>query len=124
MGEMTAAPRFGLRERKRRATRATIQRAALKLFLEQGYEQTTTSEIAAAAEVSPGTLFNYFRRKEDLVLDEDDPYFIALFDARPADEPLLVAMGTAMRQFIGPMLADASDEIWVRARLIGEVPAL
>lgn len=120
----TAAPRFGHRERKRRATRAAIQRAALQLFLEKGYEQTTTSEIAAAADVSPGTLFNYFGRKEDLILDEDDPYFIALFEARPADEPLLVAVGAAMRQFIGPMLAEAGEELWVRARLIGEVPAL
>ena len=124
MGDSTAPTRFGLRERKRRATRAAIQRAALKLFLEKGYEQTTTSEIAAAAEVSPGTLFNYFGRKEDLILDEDDPYFISLFEARPAEESLLEAMAAAMHQFLGMLIPEAGDELWVRARLIGNVPAL
>ncbi len=50
----------GLRERKKQKTRESIQRTALRLFGKQGYEATTVEQIAAAAEISPSTFFNYF----------------------------------------------------------------
>jgi AcrR family transcriptional regulator len=49
-------------------TRATILAAAEKLFLRNGYEQTTTRDIASAAEIAAGTLFNYFPSKETLAM--------------------------------------------------------
>ena len=49
-------PRPSLRERKKAKTRAAIQEHALRLFHEQGYEETTVEQIADAAEVSPSTL--------------------------------------------------------------------
>ncbi|NYI07913.1 TetR/AcrR family transcriptional regulator [Allostreptomyces psammosilenae] len=57
----------GLRERKKQRTRRALFEAAMRLFAEKGYEQTTVAEIAAAADVSTKTLFNYFPGKEDLV---------------------------------------------------------
>lgn len=57
----------GLRERKKNETRARIQRAALELFHEKGYEATTVEEIAARADVGKGTFFNYFPRKDALL---------------------------------------------------------
>jgi AcrR family transcriptional regulator len=42
--------------------------AALELFAEQGYEKTTIDQIAERADVARGTFFNYFQRKEDLVI--------------------------------------------------------
>ncbi|WP_280276604.1 TetR/AcrR family transcriptional regulator [Nocardia wallacei] len=58
----------GLRERKKQQTRQAISDAAISLFLDAGYEQTSVTAIAEAAAVSRRTLFSYFPAKEDLVL--------------------------------------------------------
>jgi len=49
------------------ATRERILQAARRLFVENGYEATTTRDIAQAAEIATGTLFNYFPTKEAVV---------------------------------------------------------
>ena len=89
----------GLRERKKARTRDAIQRHALRLFAEQGYEATTIEQIAEAAEVSPSTFFRYFPTKEDVVLaDEYDPMILAAFHAQPADVPPVRALRNAVRE--------------------------
>ncbi|MBJ6761801.1 TetR family transcriptional regulator [Myxococcaceae bacterium JPH2] len=115
----------GLRERKKRATRAAIQRAALQLFTQQGYDQTTTEEIARAADVSLGTLFNYFPNKEALVGDEYDPLFIRLLESRPPDEPPFTAIRQAIEAMLRSILAEEDRGFMMaRAKLTLEVPAL
>src|SRR5256714_14464550 len=49
------------------ATRQTILRTARRLFAENGYEATRTRDIARAAGIASGTLFNYFQTKEAIV---------------------------------------------------------
>lgn len=42
--------------------------AAIKLFAEKGYSNTSTAEIAKAADVSEGTIFKHYKTKEQLLL--------------------------------------------------------
>jgi len=60
---------MGVRERKRELTRDALFDAAVALFVEQGYEATTMEAIAERAVVSRATAFNYFPKKEDLLLE-------------------------------------------------------
>lgn len=60
--------KVGLRERKRIDTRARIMETACALFGQRGIAAVTVDEIAAAADVGKGTVYNYFGAKEDIVV--------------------------------------------------------
>ena len=113
----------GLRERKKAQTRAAIQRHALRLFHESGYSATTMEQIAAAADVSPSTLYRYFPTKEDLILQDDyDPLLAAAFRAQPADLPILEAFRIAVWQALS-LIPDADQaEAMTRARMSYTIP--
>jgi AcrR family transcriptional regulator len=65
----------GLRERWRISAMRTIQERALDLFDERGFDAVTIEEIAAAAEVSPSSVYRYFGTKEGLIVaDEFDSW--------------------------------------------------
>lgn len=57
----------GRRERRRVETRERIFRAAMQLFAERGFFQTTTEDITEAADVGQGTFFNYFPTKHHVL---------------------------------------------------------
>ena len=63
-----AKPRIGKRTANKERTKKAILRAALDLFAEKGFYQTTTKAISREAGIAEGTLFNYFETKEDLAL--------------------------------------------------------
>lgn len=115
---------IGLRERKKLKTRESIQRTALRLFEKQGYEETTIEEIAAAAEISPSTFFNYFPTKEDVVLfDAYDPMAIQMFRDLPKDEPLSVGLRKVL-EALSSAFEEDEQVILARGRLFLEVPEL
>ncbi|MEZ4449089.1 MAG: helix-turn-helix domain-containing protein [Nannocystaceae bacterium] len=86
----------GRRESKKRETRQRISDVATELFLARGFEAVTLDEIAAAAKVSKMTIFNYFSRKEDLILDRQDDLRLVPFReairARPEGEAPVAAL--------------------------------
>jgi AcrR family transcriptional regulator len=58
----------GKRDLNKEKTKERILRAALELFRQHGLEGTTTRQISQKAQIAEGTLFNYFKTKEDLAL--------------------------------------------------------
>ena len=80
------------REREKLRQRQEIIAAALELFSERGYHNVSMHEIARKAEFAIGTLYKFFRNKEDLyqalVLEQSDRFHDALVRAieAPGDE--------------------------------------
>jgi AcrR family transcriptional regulator len=54
-------------ERSREAMRGEIARAALQLFLDEGYERVSMRRIAVAVGYTPGALYAYFRDKDEIL---------------------------------------------------------
>lgn len=84
-----------LRDRKKRETRQRISDVATMLFAARGFDAVTVAEVAEAADVSKMTVFNYFPRKEDLLLDRHEDRLARLRTAvreRPAGEPVATAL--------------------------------
>jgi AcrR family transcriptional regulator len=85
----------GLRQRKRRETRAALSQAAIRLCIQRGWENVTVDEIAEAANVSPRTFRNYFSTKAEAVAAVHLERMLRIADelrARPADEQLWTAI--------------------------------
>ena len=80
-------------------TREDIERVAMRLFSERGFDATTVEEIAAAAGIGRRTFFRYFASKNDVVwgrFAEGLTEFRRTLEATPARTPL----GDALRQAI------------------------
>ena len=103
-------PRADQREAVRDATRTAIVRAALGLFQTKGFDETTTRAIAKKAGVAEGTVFNYFRTKEDIALhffNEELDHAIATVRGNPklAKAPLeekLFALVQSQLDYLAP----------------------
>ncbi len=86
---------MGLREEKKRQTRADLSWAAIRLIVERGVDNVVVEDIAAAAGVSPRTFNNYFSSKGEAVAARHLDRCLKLAQdlrERPADEPLWTAI--------------------------------
>ena len=116
---------MSLRERKKAETRQRIQDAAMRLFLEHGYEETTVEQIAAAAGVSHMTFFRNFPAKEDVVATDDyDPLMAELIRARPAGEHPIERVRATILAGLAAVYERDRATILARAQLIWSTPAL
>src|SRR3954453_9333690 len=59
---------MGLREQKKRATRAALSWATIRLTVERGFDNVLVEDIAAAAGGSPRTFHNYFSNKGEAIV--------------------------------------------------------
>jgi AcrR family transcriptional regulator len=114
-----------LRDRKKRETRQRISDVATQLFAENGFDAVTVEQVAAAAGVSKMTVFNYFPRKEDLVVDRETELLALVRDATAGTDPI----GRVRDLFVGlareghPLLAaiPGAPAYW---RLLASSPSL
>ncbi|MDP4097126.1 TetR/AcrR family transcriptional regulator [Paenibacillus sp. P96] len=63
-----------LREVKKKKTKDTIVYHAVELFKQKGFENVTVEEITQACGIAKGTFFNYFAKKEHVLLHVADSY--------------------------------------------------
>ena len=99
----------GLRERHMDRTRAAIVDAALKLFAEQGFTETTVDAIAERADVGRRTFFRYFPAKESVLFHDIDAQIQATLDslaARPQAEPPFEPLVAVLRESAGRFSED------------------
>jgi len=119
----TETPKLGLRERKKIKTRETIQWHAIRLFKEQGYNETTVEQIAEAAEVSPSTFFRYFPTKESIILEDDyDPLLIEIFQKQPPELSPIQALRSAVKSGFAKIPAEGRKAIQERMQLSMTIP--
>jgi AcrR family transcriptional regulator len=118
----TSSMKPGLRERKKQQTRDTISRAALGLFAERGYDETTLAEIAEAANVAPRTIFAYFESKEDILLCGESAFMDELkrrLDERPAGTTTV----DVLREFLS-FMESPDDAAKLRKQIVKANPTL
>ena len=118
----------GLRERKKEQTRQAIAETARRLFAERGFDAVTVADVARAADVSQGTVFNYFPTKEDLFYGQMEDFEATLVEAvrgRARGESVLAAFRRVMLESSGRLASeDVAEMIASAARLIAASPAL
>lgn len=93
------------RQRRSAETRERLFRAALKLFADKGFAETTVEDITNAADVGKGTFFNYFPSKDHILLAFGEMQLgkleAAIEVARRTNEPMpefLRSLGARMTQ--------------------------
>ena len=107
-------------QRKGIIRRNKILRSAVKLFLEGGYEKTTTANIAQAAGMAPSSFFAAFENKEALLYTLTESMFESQFDnaekliGSSADPLLVYAVETALQMYITE-LSEPLRELYVMA---------
>ncbi|MGW8761004.1 TetR family transcriptional regulator [Streptomyces sp. NPDC055815] len=116
----------GLRERKKRATRAALVEAAVRLAVERGVEHVTVDAISAAAGVSTRTFFNYFDSRDEVFVmvgaDAGDRVRRTVL-AAPPELPPLEALREALAAELGEV--EQQHELWrLHAEVLRKAPQL
>lgn len=107
----------GLREKQKAARKQRILAAATELFIRDGYDKTRIEDIAEVAEVSPGTTYNYYETKADILIavvsmevEESLSNGARIVDAPPASvADALIALPTLYYEH---SLVYLSKEMW------------
>lgn len=109
-----AVPAGNRRERHRAQTRDRLYRAALDLFAERGFLETTVEDITESADVGKGTFFNYFPTKEHILAEFGGERMAAV------ERALETARSTkdSVLEVIGELAMDSAGQSSLNAALI------
>ena len=112
-------------DRTRQLASQEILETALRLFSEQGYDETTVAQIAREAGVSQRTLFRYFGTKEDL-LGGNQHRFGQVLTGTISQQPPDAGVWEALRAGVAAVLAlhDSREQALERFRLLHNTPSL
>ncbi|SDS43800.1 TetR/AcrR family transcriptional regulator [Microlunatus soli] len=118
---------MSLREKKRELLKATIERSAVDLVLEHGYNNVTVDMICEASLASQRTFFNYFGSKEAVILGPPppapDPSLIDEF-VHHRDGDVLSDLARMMTRILGER-GDVDLQLWRdRREIIRQDPDL
>jgi AcrR family transcriptional regulator len=128
------AEQAGRQERRKRRTRQAIQAAALELFAERGYRETTITDIAERADVAPRTVTVHFPAKDELLFDAEPFTLDSLSKRLAARQPHEPALD-ALRDWMATTMTEAETSgseldgrFWerraLRAHIINTEPEL
>ncbi|ANZ43085.1 TetR family transcriptional regulator [Lentzea guizhouensis] len=105
-------------------TEQKIIDAAVRLFASQGYDATSVQEIVAAAEVTKGALYHYFRSKDDLLFE----IYRLLITAQSADMDRIIALGLpaaeTVREILTSLVVSTAERVDETAVFVREMPRL
>jgi len=120
------ATKTSLRERKKQTTRKAFRRSAVTLVTQHGLGAVTVEAIAANAELSPRTFFNYFSSKEDALCGLDPNLvtdMLSVLAARPTTETPAEALRAMLIEVLTTLDED-QEELLDRLRIIRSNPTL
>src|SRR5580700_5845438 len=95
-------------ERRKRRTRQAIQAAALELFAECGYRETTINDIAERADVAPRTVTVHFPAKEELLFDAE-PFTLDSLSERLAERGPHESALDALRDWMATTMTEVES---------------
>lgn len=118
--------RVGLRERKKMLAREAIEEAALRLFHERGYENTSIENIAEAVVMSPRTFFRYFASKEDVVFAswQEIVDMVVVYLSQLPQDASLYAILNAVLDHISTIFQARQERSLIMYQVVMTTPAL
>ena len=98
-------PPSSRRDRKKAAVRARLYEAAWRLFVEDGFDETTVEEITDAADYAKGTFFNHFPTKESVL----QAYYVELIAESLANLEAVLARHSTVAHRLRAYLQQAAE---------------
>lgn len=124
---LTVPEEVGRRARKKQHTRDELVIAATRLFSERGFDETTTADIAEAADVSQRTFFRHFASKEAVLYGDSDDVARSFGDAirsRPKREAPLTAVANALHDLALLAATGDPERTLLQAQLAARYPSV
>jgi AcrR family transcriptional regulator len=105
---------------------ARLQEAALALYGERGYDQTTVAEIAERAGLTKRTFFRYFTDKREVLFRGSElmeQQMVAAITSAPAPAPAFGLIGAAL-DAAAVRFEEVREFAWLRHRIVSSSPEL